>query len=140
MVADLEARAFADLQEDEARALAALLDRVIERIGPGGPRVSAARPSSPRLTLAGLVTAAMAFALMQTFLIPALPKLQEDLGTSGTWVTWTVSAYLLTGSVATPLIGRLGDQHGKAKLMVLSLAVLPGRVGRRDLRLERRRR
>ncbi|HMO01053.1 MAG TPA: MFS transporter [Miltoncostaeaceae bacterium] len=85
--------------------------------------MSAARPSSPRLTLAGLVTAAMAFALMQTFLIPALPKLQEDLGTSGTWVTWTVTAYLLTGSVATPLIGRLGDQHGKARLMVISLAV-----------------
>jgi EmrB/QacA subfamily drug resistance transporter len=72
----------------------------------------------------------MAFALMQTFLIPALPKLQEGLGTSGTWVTWTVTAYLLTGSVATPLIGRLGDQHGKVRLMVISLAVfLVGSVG-----------
>ena len=81
------------------------------------------RPTSPRLTLAGLVTAAMAFALMQTFLIPALPTLQDDLHTSGTWITWTVTAYLLTGSVATPLIGRLGDQHGKAKMMVISLAV-----------------
>lgn len=82
-----------------------------------------AHRGSPRLTLAGLVTAAMAFALMQTFLIPALPRLQEDLKTSGTWVTWTVTAYLLTGSVATPLIGRLGDQHGKVRLMVISLAV-----------------
>jgi len=78
---------------------------------------------SLRGTLAGLVTAAMAFALMQTFLIPALPRLREDLGTSTTWVTWTVTAYLLTGSVATPLIGRLGDQHGKVKLMLISLAV-----------------
>jgi EmrB/QacA subfamily drug resistance transporter len=76
-----------------------------------------------RLTLAGLVTAAMAFALMQTFLIPALPTLQEELHTSGTWVTWTVTIYLLTGSVATPLIGRLGDQHGKVRLMVISLAI-----------------
>lgn len=83
-----------------------------------------------RLTLTGLVTAAMAFALMQTFLIPALPTLQEDLGTSGTWVTWTVTAYLLTGSVATPLIGRLGDQHGKVRLMIISLAVfLVGSLG-----------
>ena len=86
--------------------------------------------ASLRLTLAGLVTAAMAFALMQTFLIPALPKLQEGLNTSGTWVTWTVTAYLLTGSVATPLIGRLGDQHGKVRLMVISLAVfLVGSIG-----------
>jgi EmrB/QacA subfamily drug resistance transporter len=91
-----------------------------------------ARPAggSQRLTLAGLVTAAMAYALMQTFLIPALPRLQDDLGTSGTWVTWTVTAYLLTGAVAIPLIGRLGDQHGKARLMLISLAVfLAGSVG-----------
>jgi EmrB/QacA subfamily drug resistance transporter len=90
----------------------------------------ARRAGSPRLTLAGLVTAAMAFALMQTFLIPALPRLQEDLHTSGTWVTWTVTVYLLTGSVATPLIGRLGDQHGKVRLMLISLAVfLAGSLG-----------
>lgn len=76
-----------------------------------------------RLTLAGLVTAAMAFALMQTFLIPALPTLQADLHTTGTWVTWTVTIYLLTGSVATPIIGRLGDQHGKVRMMVIALAV-----------------
>ena len=35
VVADLEARAFADLEEDEAETLAALLDRVIERMAPG---------------------------------------------------------------------------------------------------------
>jgi EmrB/QacA subfamily drug resistance transporter len=85
---------------------------------------------SLRLTLAGLVTAAMAFALMQTFLIPALPRLQADLHTSPTWVTWTVTAYLLTGCVATPLFGRLGDQHGKVRLMMISLAVfLLGSLG-----------
>ena len=85
---------------------------------------------SLRLTLAGLVTAAMAFALMQTFLIPALPRLQEDLHTSGTWVTWTVTAYLLTGSVATPIIGRLGDQHGKVKMMLIALSIfLVGSIG-----------
>ena len=93
-------------------------------------RERAEASGSLRLTLAGLVTAAMAFALMQTFLIPALPRLQEDLHTSGTWVTWTVTAYLLTGSVSTPIIGRLGDQHGKVRMMVLALAVfLVGSIG-----------
>ncbi|MGD9697193.1 MAG: MFS transporter [Thermoleophilia bacterium] len=90
----------------------------------------AAGGGSQRGTMAGLITAAMAFALMQTFLIPALPRLQDELDTSGTWVTWTVTAYLLTGSVGTPLIGRLGDQYGKARLMRISLAVfLVGSVG-----------
>lgn len=87
-------------------------------------------PRQLRMVLVGLITAAMAFALMQTFLIPALPRLQEDLGTSNTWVTWTVTVYLLTGAVATPLIGRLGDQHGKLRLMLISLAVFfVGSVG-----------
>lgn len=82
------------------------------------------------LTLAGLVTSSLAFALMQTLLIPALPILQEKLHTSTGWTTWTVTAYLLTGSVATPIIGRLGDQHGKVRLMVLSLGVfLVGSIG-----------
>ncbi len=35
VVADLEARAFADLEDDEAATLAALLDRVIDRMAPG---------------------------------------------------------------------------------------------------------
>lgn len=85
---------------------------------------------STRLTLAGLVTSSLAFALMQTLLIPALPVLQRDLGTSAEWITWTVTIYLLTGSVATPLFGRLGDQHGKVRMMVVSLAVfLLGSLG-----------
>jgi len=87
------------------------------------------RPSQ-RLVLAGLVMSSMAFALMQTFLIPALPRLEADLHTSTTWVTWTVTAYLLTGSVATPLIGKLGDQHGKVRMMLLALALfLVGSIG-----------
>jgi MarR family transcriptional regulator for hemolysin len=35
VVAGIEARAFADLEEDDARALGALLDRVIDRMAPG---------------------------------------------------------------------------------------------------------
>ena len=84
---------------------------------PGG------RAPSTRATLAGLVTATMAFALMQTFLIPALPVLQRDLGTTNAWVTWTVTVYLLTGAVATPLMSRLGDQHGRVRMMLVSLGV-----------------
>ena len=92
---------------------------------------AATRPRSGLgLTMVGLITASMAYALMQTFLIPALPVLQRELHTSTGWVTWTVTAYLLTGAVATPIISRLGDQFGKKRLMVISLAVfLLGSVG-----------
>ena len=37
------------------------------------------------------------------------------------WVSWVLSAYLLTGAVATPLLGRLGDIHGKKRVMILSM-------------------
>ncbi len=71
--------------------------------------------------MAGLIVSSLAFALMQTLVIPALPVLQRDLHTSTQWITWTVTIYLLTGSVATPIIGRMGDQYGKVKMMLVAL-------------------
>src|SRR5919198_2947597 len=62
--------------------------------------------------------------------IPALPTLQHELHTTTTWVTWVLTVYLLVASVATPLLGKLGDQYGKERLLVISLAVfLAGSVG-----------
>jgi EmrB/QacA subfamily drug resistance transporter len=80
--------------------------------------------------MAGLIVSSLAFALMQTLLIPALPVLQRDLHTSEQWITWTVTIYLLTGSVATPIIGRMGDQYGKVKMMLVALTFfLVGSIG-----------
>lgn len=75
------------------------------------------------VTLAVLVFAGIAFALQQTLVIPALPAFQRDLHTSTTWVTWLLTAFLLVASVATPLLGKLGDQYGKERLLVISLSV-----------------
>src|SRR5438874_3529294 len=62
--------------------------------------------------------------------IPALPTLQHDLHTTTTWVTWVLTVYLLVASVATPLLGRLGDQYGKERLLLISLLIfLAGSVG-----------
>jgi EmrB/QacA subfamily drug resistance transporter len=80
--------------------------------------------------MAGLIVSSLAFALMQTLVIPALPVLQRDLHTSTQWITWTVTIYLLTGSVATPIIGRMGDQYGKVKMMLVALvSFLIGSLG-----------
>ena len=50
-------------------------------------------------------------------------QLESDLGTTTAWATWTVSIYLLSASVATPLLGRLGDQFGKDRLLRVTLIV-----------------
>ena len=82
------------------------------------------------VTLAILTLAGTAFALQQTMVIPALPALQRDLHTTTTWVTWVLTVFLLVASVATPVLGKLGDQYGKERLLVIALAVfLVGCVG-----------
>lgn len=81
-------------------------------------------------TLAVLTFAGIAFALQQTMIIPALPTLQRELHTTTTWVTWLLTGFLLSASVATPLLGKLGDQHGKERLLVIALALfLLGSLG-----------
>jgi EmrB/QacA subfamily drug resistance transporter len=75
------------------------------------------------VTLAILTLAGIAFALQQTMVIPALPALQRELHTTTTWVTWVLTVFLLVASVATPILGKLGDQYGKERLLVVSLGL-----------------
>jgi EmrB/QacA subfamily drug resistance transporter len=77
-----------------------------------------------KVTFALLAIAAISYALMQSLVAPALPDIQRDLGTSVNSASWVLTAYLLSASIATPLIGRLGDMYGKARLMVAVLVVL----------------
>ena len=82
------------------------------------------------VTLAILTLAGIAFALQQTMVIPALPALQRELHTTTTWVTWVLTVFLLVASVATPILGKLGDQYGKERLLLMSLALfLVGSIG-----------
>ena len=82
------------------------------------------------VTLAILTVAGTAYALQQTMVIPALPALQRELHTTTTWVTWVLTILLLVASVSTPILGKLGDQYGKERLLVISLALfLLGCVG-----------
>jgi EmrB/QacA subfamily drug resistance transporter len=54
---------------------------------------------------------------------PALPAIQKDLHTTTTGVTWVLTIYLLTASIATPVLGRLGDMFGKERVLVLVLCM-----------------
>ena len=76
------------------------------------------------VTFALLATAGIAYALLQSLVAPALPDLQRALHTSVNSVSWVLTAYLLSASIFTPLIGRLGDIHGKERLLVGVLVLL----------------
>jgi EmrB/QacA subfamily drug resistance transporter len=76
------------------------------------------------LTFAILTLAGIAFALLQSLVAPALRPIQVDLHTSTTAVAWVFTGYLLSASVATPIVGRLGDMFGKKRMLVVTLAVV----------------
>jgi len=78
----------------------------------------------PNLTLGILALGAMAYALLQSAVIPALPDLQKSLNASETGIAWVLTAYLLSASVATPVLGRLGDMFGKERLLLWTYVIL----------------
>ncbi|MFJ3867589.1 MFS transporter [Streptomyces nigra] len=80
--------------------------------------------SSLRLILAVLAGAAGVFAMLQSLISPVLPTIQADLGTSRSTVTWVLTAWLMSASVATPLLGRLGDSLGKRRTLLVALGAV----------------
>jgi MFS family permease len=76
------------------------------------------------LTFSVLIVAVAAFALLQSFVLPALPLIQAQYSTNQITVTWVMTAYLLSASIATPVVGRLGDALGKQRMMVATLAIV----------------
>jgi EmrB/QacA subfamily drug resistance transporter len=80
----------------------------------------------PNIILAVLSLAGLAYSVLTAAVIPALPTIQHSLHTSETSVTWLLTGFLLSASVGTSIIGRLGDMYGKERLLLWTLVVLAG--------------
>src|SRR3977135_501253 len=76
------------------------------------------------MILAVLSLGGISYALLQSLVVPALPQIQTSLHTTESAVGWVLTAYLLSASVATPIIGRLGDMYGKERLLIIVLVML----------------
>jgi EmrB/QacA subfamily drug resistance transporter len=63
--------------------------------------------------------------LDQTILATALPTIASSLGRL-TDVSWVVTAYVIAAASATPLWGKLGDRHGRKRLLQVALAMFLG--------------
>jgi EmrB/QacA subfamily drug resistance transporter len=85
---------------------------------------AAAPRTTYRVTLAVLALGGIAYALLQSLVVPALPEIQHSLHASETSVSWVLTAYLLSASVGTPIIGRLGDMYGKERVLMIVLVML----------------
>ena len=78
----------------------------------------------PNVVVAVLAMGGIVVSLMQTLVIPLLPRFPQLLGSSPSDTTWVITATLLASAVATPVVGRLGDMVGKRRMLLISLMML----------------
>ncbi len=71
------------------------------------------------LSLGGL-----AFAVLQSLVAPALSTIGHALKAGTGDASWIITAYLLSASVLTPILGRLGDMLGKRRVLIGVLVAL----------------
>ena len=95
----------------------------------GSPAGSTAEPGAARSPRVAVVVAVLAFggivaSLMQTLVIPLVTELPVLLHTSASGAAWVLTAPLLAGGVATPVLGRLGDMYGKRRMLLTSVGLL----------------
>ncbi|CAB4693649.1 MAG: MFS transporter [Actinobacteria bacterium] len=82
------------------------------------------RRTDYRVTFVVLCVGVASFSLLQSMVNPVLPTIEKALDTDQATVTWVLTAYLLSASVFTPIIGRIGDKVGKERMLVFTLAAL----------------
>ena len=70
----------------------------------------------------GIMLCILLASLDQTVVIPAVPAIATDLNAYG-HLSWIVTAYLLTSTAATPIIGKLSDIYGRRALLIPSLVL-----------------
>jgi EmrB/QacA subfamily drug resistance transporter len=80
----------------------------------------ARRPTPVLLTLA---LACVAFSLSQTLVVPALPALAKEFDASPSAASWVLTGFLLSASIATPVVGKLGDLFGKGRVLTAVLTL-----------------
>lgn len=71
------------------------------------------------LALAGIIVA-----LVQTIVAPLLPSVPGFLDTTPGAASWMVTVTLMSGCMANPILGRLGDLYGKRRMILLGLVLL----------------
>lgn len=82
------------------------------------------KQANTSIIIGSLSLGGVAFAVLQSLVSPALPVIAKDLSVTTADVSWVLTAYLLSASVCTPILGRLGDMIGKRKVLLAVLLTL----------------
>lgn len=84
-----------------------------------GGRVAAGRPLVPALMFVALVVA-----VVGSLGAPLITAVAGDFGVSLAAAQWTLTAPLLIGAIATPVLGRLGTGPRRRQVVLVTLAVV----------------
>lgn len=76
------------------------------------------------VVFAVLLLGIAAYGLLQSLVVPVFSLLIPALHTTQSTATWLMTGYLLSASVATPILGRIGDKVGKERMLVVTLVAL----------------
>ena len=77
--------------------------------------------ASYRLVLTILFASGLIYTVLVTLVVPAVHVLAAGIHGSDADATWILTTFVLSGSVATPIIGRLGDMYGRKRALVVVL-------------------
>ena len=94
------------------------------------PASTDAAPGTPsRRAGGGVVIAVLALcgtvvSLQQTMVLPLVPDLPDLIGTTAGNASWMVTATLVAGAVATPVISRMADMYGKRRMILVTLTIV----------------
>ncbi|MBM7808933.1 MFS family permease [Geodermatophilus bullaregiensis] len=81
-------------------------------------------PRSPRALVAVLVFVGTVVAVISSLGAPLVPAVASATGASLPDAQWSLTATLLVGAVATPVVGRLGDGPHRRRVVLAVLAVV----------------
>ncbi|HEX7142810.1 MAG TPA: MFS transporter [Nitrososphaeraceae archaeon] len=80
-------------------------------------------PKDAWITLAILSLIGLIIVYGETMIIPAIPDLVEDFNIPYNTTAWILTAYLIAGAVATPIVGKLSDIYGKKRILLLVMII-----------------
>ncbi len=86
---------------------------------------AAVTPQQVRQVVVGTLLALFLAALDSTIVATALPPIARDLGDFHL-IAWVVTAYLLTSTVSTPIVGKLSDLYGRRRMLLACLILFVG--------------
>jgi EmrB/QacA subfamily drug resistance transporter len=100
------------------------MTQTIEEQSGAGPAAGVDRRANSTPLVLYLSLGGLAYAVLQSLVAPALSTIGRELNASTADTSWVITAYLLSASVLTPILGRLGDMVGKRRVLIGVLVAL----------------